>query len=117
MVYDKNKRNEYMRDYFKKHPELRKQRTQKHRELLAKLLEGKCCSVCKSILNLHWHHEDPSTKLIDIYHCPLSKLDDELKKCIILCRHCHRGLHNKDRIIDNPSRTTLNMRKWRELQK
>lgn len=33
----------------------------------------------------------------------IKTLQIEIKKCVILCANCHRELHYKERLVDNPS--------------
>lgn len=62
-------------------------------EKVRQLLEGKSCSRCGSTDRLLFHHIDPSTRLFTMSHCPAYAFEDELKKCIILCRSCHNFTH------------------------
>ena len=41
---------------------------------------------------LHWHHKDPSTKVMEVTHMKAhnwNKVLEEINKCIVLCRKCH----------------------------
>ena len=57
------------------------------------------CSICGE--NRWWvldfHHTDPNKKEKHISHLIESpkKLQEELKKCIVVCSNCHRDLHYK----------------------
>lgn len=45
---------------------------------------------------LDHHHVDPATKshnISDMYNYSLDALEDELEKCVILCRSCHKKRH------------------------
>ena len=44
---------------------------------------------------LDFHHIDPSTKKFDIGHWYKTKdaINEEVKKCICLCRNCHQTFH------------------------
>lgn len=62
---------------------------------------GKCsnCSYNKNMAALHFHHINPSTKLFDLNkrtfaNLKKEKLQEELKKCILLCANCHTEHHN-----------------------
>lgn len=62
------------------------------------LLGGKCsvCGYNKSIKALQFHHIDPSQKsfVISGQHCrSWKKIEEEIKKCILLCANCHAELH------------------------
>lgn len=71
--------NEYMREYMRNH----------HNEQRSKALEylgGKC--KCGSKKDLHFHHQDPSTKeftISDGLKFGWERLVVELDKCILLC--------------------------------
>lgn len=60
------------------------------------------CSVCgynKCAAALDFHHEGDD-KEFDIgtgMHCSFKKLQEEMKKCMVLCRNCHSELHDKER--------------------
>lgn len=65
---------------------------------------GKCviCGYKKSLLALEFHHKDPTEKKDGI--CNMTRnnritqkeLDEELKKCILVCANCHAEIHDKD---------------------
>lgn len=61
-------------------------------------LGGKCSS-CGSTQNLEFHHKDPRTKEMNLgnswTHDP-KKVEAEVKKCILLCKKCHRELHKRE---------------------
>jgi hypothetical protein len=67
------------------------------------LLGGKC-NECGNddIFVLEFHHKDPSIKefCIDIRKAsaPWDVIEKEVKKCMLLCRNCHRIFHNKKSI-------------------
>ena len=62
---------------------------------------GSVCSTCgegdKDIL--HFHHVDPSLKEFTI-SSRLSRewkfIEDEVRKCILLCSNCHKKIHTKN---------------------
>lgn len=69
------------------------------KENLVKILGGKCC-ICgfnTFITALEFHHVDPSQKSFSFTGNGLMKnLPEqlkELKKCILVCANCHRGIH------------------------
>lgn len=74
---------------------------------------GGKCSICgynKNISSLCFHHEDPSTKSFELDIRRLSNnsmktIEEEFKKCILLCHNCHNELHN-------PSLTLKNYENW-----
>lgn len=63
------------------------------------------CEICGE--NRWWvlefHHTDRKTKENDLSHLITApkKLEEEIKKCQILCANCHRDLHFKERIKNN----------------
>ena len=60
----------------------------------AKELLGGACSGCPATDDLHFHHSDPSTKKFTIARGPGRKdFWDEVRKCVLLCRTCHKKLH------------------------
>ena len=79
--------------YYSKRDEINENRNKQHRESLSKILEGESCEFCGSLINPCYHHIDPSTKSFAISHCPKWALQDELAKCIILCKSCHAKYH------------------------
>lgn len=78
-------------------------REQKRDWMYLFLLDKSCCMCGEDrIPDLEFHHLDPSLKenTISKYiqNCsPLSKLQDEVSKCIILCSNCHLLLTNMER--------------------
>lgn len=73
----------------------------RRKELLVKMLGGKCavCGYDKSYKALSFHHKDPKTKSFDISHNG-NLLQDwdivvkEVMKCELLCLNCHSEIHN-----------------------
>ncbi len=95
----------YHREYYKKDREnsiIRSKRTRykiKTKLDLLKVETGcKICGFNKSSFALDYHHIDPATKLDSIgnlYHNSSKKsLDEEIKKCVLLCANCHRMVHS-----------------------
>lgn len=62
---------------------------------------GGCCQICgydRCQEALEFHHIDPSVKEMGFGKAranpkAISKLLDELEKCILLCANCHREIH------------------------
>lgn len=55
----------------------------------------RACGESESIC-LDFHHlYDKNVNIADMYSagCSLSKIDEEISKCVILCSNCHRKLH------------------------
>lgn len=62
-----------------------------------KYLLGKVCCLCGSVKNLQFDHIQPSTKTDHrIWSWSTKRLEDELKKCQILCAKCHCNKTRKD---------------------
>lgn len=74
----------------------------RRRELFNKFKETLKCSQCGEARwwLLDFHHIDSSAKDTEVGHLLESprKLEEELKKCTVLCANCHRDLHYKERI-------------------
>jgi len=50
------------------------------------------CGYDRAILNLHFHHVDPSTKSFGVSMCrgkSLARFREEAGKCVLLCANCH----------------------------
>lgn len=75
----------------------------KRRKTLKKLsvekLGGKCqiCSYNTSLDALHFHHRDPKEKSFGLSQRGLTrswkKVEEELKKCVLICANCHAEIH------------------------
>ena len=69
----------------------------KNRDYLWSLKSDLGCSTCgeKDPRCLEFHHRDPETKRFNLtsHGCRTKSLDDEVKKCIVLCANCHAKLH------------------------
>lgn len=78
---DKNKQRAYNREWVKK------RRTE--------YLKDKICALCNSKTDLEIDHIVPSTKISHkIWSWSQQRRDEELKKCQILCKACHRKKTN-----------------------
>ena len=71
--------------------------TRRHRKVRAILVAeaGGCCAVCgyaRCMLNLRFHHVDPSAKSFDM-HMGRGKspaaFREEARKCVLVCANCH----------------------------
>jgi len=58
------------------------------------------CEICKESDSrcLDFHHTDPKTKEKSINEMvrnmtPIEKIQEEIKKCSVLCANCHRKVH------------------------
>lgn len=61
---------------------------------------GKCnrCGYNRNLAALTWHHLDPALKTFNLDARSLSNrnrvvIDDELRKCVLLCTNCHAETH------------------------
>ena len=73
-------------------------RTQKlaYKEWLHALNSTWTCYTCGGVVEL-WHHLFPNTKRFTIgdgANYTLDALEDELEKCLPMCRPCHQRLHH-----------------------
>lgn len=77
-------------------------RIAKNREVARSLMTP--CDECGNfdIAFMDWHHKDPSIKTGSISHLVskfnLTRVIDEINKCICLCSNCHRKLHFYERL-------------------
>lgn len=100
--------SEYRKAYQKKHYldniERYKQRTRDRKKRIRKWYnqyKSKLkCSVCSenSIECLCFHHIDPTKKEIEVglalsRDWSIEKIEEEMKKCIVLCLNCHAKEH------------------------
>lgn len=63
-------------------------------------LGGKCqcCGYSKNLAALTFHHTDPENKSFNLdtrkmTNTRMSSLEEEVKKCQLLCQNCHAELH------------------------
>lgn len=78
-----------------------------HRDTLRKLVRNmkiKCsaCGYDRCVRALDLHHVDPATKkfnlsMIDCNHT-IEEVEEELRKCIVLCANCHREQQHSSRV-------------------
>ena len=97
----------YRDKHYLEHKEYYKDKASKYRSKKNKEFEELRstlkCSVCGE--NRHWclefHHLNPNEKESEVTRLKESprRLEEELKKCIVLCANCHRDLHYKERNI------------------
>jgi hypothetical protein len=80
-------------------------RLQKVKRILVEEAGG-CCAVCgyeRCIVNLHFHHVDPTTKSFALSVASgkgLGKLRAEAKKCVLVCANCHGEIESG--VISSP---------------
>jgi RNase P subunit RPR2 len=68
-------------------------------------LGGKCtaCGFNRFLCSLDIHHVDPDEKDVAFTHMrswAWSKIEKEIKKCVLLCKNCHAALHNGELELD-----------------
>lgn len=71
---------------------------EKRKEFLKEMKSGKGCKICgeKRAWVLLQHHIDPKEKILtlsDSQYYPDEVFYNECKKCVIICRNCHRDIH------------------------
>ena len=65
-----------------------------------KFFGARKCMICEiesnmPIYELHHHDQDgKETNISSIMHHSWSKVENELRKCILVCANCHRMLHH-----------------------
>ncbi|HOU66130.1 MAG TPA: hypothetical protein PK861_08845 [Thermomonas sp.] len=71
---------------------------------------GKCnrCGYARNLAALTWHHLDPALKGFNLDVRSLSNrnrdaIDDEIRKCILLCANCHAEIHFPDLDMESSS--------------
>jgi hypothetical protein len=69
-------------------------RKQRVRRILIEEAGGRCavCGYDRCIINLHFHHVDPSTKsflMSSAIGRAIAKFREEAKKCVLVCANCH----------------------------
>jgi len=77
--------------------ERQKRRVEAHKRRAIDFLGGKCvkCGYSECLAALDFHHLDPNTKEFNL-NCgrrSWSDIEQELKKCVLLCANCHRKEH------------------------
>lgn len=99
------------------------QRNQKKRKYLYRkqkaldILGGKCVT-CHATEDLHLDHIDRKSKSFPISRAPSDKAFwEELKKCQILCKKCHRWKSSKENSGENCYAAKLTREKVKEILK
>jgi hypothetical protein len=83
----------------------------------------KCGFTSENYRGLDFHHIDKNTKLFGIQRkissagcISVSSVHDELKKCKVLCRNCHRLEHtNVERFLENKDKIYRSAEKIKEI--
>lgn len=73
---------------------------QKKRNYILNIMGWKCyrCGYSEFDVSLDMHHIDLKSKdrnFNSIRYWSKERIDKEIKKCILLCKNCHSGIHNK----------------------
>lgn len=97
---DKEKQKEYQRKHYQskksKYSISNKNRKQRNLDYAMEHKANNPCSCGQSDVDvLEFHHRDPALKTVNVSilcrnSSSLSKLKEEIDKCDILCRNCHR---------------------------
>lgn len=101
----------YSAKYRKRNPDYqRKQKAKIYSYINYKKLQTGCtkCGYNKCPQALHYHHMDPESKLQSIAMMivnqrPISKIEEEIEKCILLCANCHQETHYMKEELDATS--------------
>lgn len=87
----------YGRAYYYAHREDRRKREEWFRRWIDLLRSTQGCSDCGTHDGmLEYHHVDPATKRYNVSHMygySEEAFMDEVAKCVVLCRQCHRKRH------------------------
>lgn len=84
--------------YKKRDNEKHSEYYQRKRDILNSYKTGGCI-ICgeKEPVCLDFHHKNPATKSFDVgknFHLkPFPIIEEEIKKCTVLCANCHRKVH------------------------
>jgi len=102
------------RDKNKNHIEERNIKIQR----IVDYMGGKCvhCGYNKCNRALDCHHLNPNEKeyaISEMYNRKWSFIEQEIKKCILLCANCHQNIHNEEEFLENSM--NKHRRKYREL--
>lgn len=76
----------------------RKQRMRKRIDALKRRRCCKACGVSGSIKRLEFHHLDPNEKdysISKMVSMSIRYINKEVKKCVLLCRRCHKKAHQE----------------------
>jgi len=115
--YDRKRYHEKKEHISKTHSEWRKKNLDKRAEAQRKANQKKwdyinthkpqkcpSCGISFPPYCMDFHHIDPSTKSFkmgEATHKSYAMIDEEIKKCVVLCACCHRKLHNGDLTLDD----------------
>lgn len=72
---------------------------QRRRSWYLSFMSGKVCQRCGMDKRLHWHHRDPSSKIMEVsrmsFNFPPESVLAEIEKCDLLCVKCHWAAHRE----------------------
>jgi hypothetical protein len=113
MINNKNKKHYMNSEKYREERKLDQERDLgKKRDYVWKKLGDKCTLCgCTDRSLFETHHTDPEVKLCDIRDLIDYKhrdmLDEELKKCIILCKNCHKSITSIQRYLQTCKRRSI----------
>ena len=63
---------------------------------------SRCCEICNSNRHKEFHHMHPYNKkgsISEMVHnaYPKEVIIEEMNKCLLVCRKCHRNIHSKNK--------------------
>lgn len=105
----RKKQSEYQKAHYKKKKQYYKDKAAlRRKEIKLEFEEIKSKLFCKECGETHiscldFHHTNPNEKDIEVSSAVCrswskKKIEDEIKKCIVLCANCHRKLHYKEKL-------------------
>ena len=91
--------NNYMKNYYQTNKSYFKEYFANRVKTFNEIWRSGKCSECDTTEKLCWHHVDPETKEFTInfsrcHNMSADQIRDEIKKCVLMCRHCHQSLHH-----------------------
>jgi hypothetical protein len=101
-------RRQYRKKWYSKNKESEKAHVKRRKLELKKWFfnykKTLSCLTCKEnhIATLEFHHKEGSEKkgaIINLVNngCSIKKIEEEIKKCGVLCSNCHKKLHYRKR--------------------
>jgi hypothetical protein len=96
-------------------------RALKRKLQLIEMMGGACekCGYNTNISALHFHHQDSYQKSFKLGMRTLSNrswesIQEEAKKCVLLCANCHAEEHNPELTSENVLRITSGASRWKQ---
>ena len=95
------------------YPNQKKRGMERKNQLINKL-GGKCaiCGYKRNSAALTFHHQNPAKKRFkldvrSLSNRTYSKIESEIKKCILVCHNCHAEIHNPQHSLEPSSSSRL----------